>query len=151
MTVTLKILAAVAASTVVLAGCSSTETKNNYVDTVNEIQNSALTAFNTATSATPSNQQELVDQLEAGEEALGDAVAQLTAVDVPSEVEGHHPALTDGIDDLRQLFADVAKTAAKGSTSETLDAVSTLSSKGSEIGGRIDGAITRINDSLGAT
>ncbi|MDQ3571894.1 MAG: hypothetical protein M3383_03420 [Actinomycetota bacterium] len=150
MTRALRTFATVGAAAALVAGCSSSETKNEYVDTVNEIQTSALEAFNQATAATPESQKELVDQLEAGEEALADAVTRLEEVEVPDEAETDHPALIAGIDELRELFAETATKAKKGSAGDTLDAVTRLSTDGTKIGTRIDDAISRINEALGA-
>ena len=79
-----------------VAGCSSADTKNDYVDTVNEIQTNALDAFNQAASSTPENKQAMVEQLEAGEIALADAVSELESVEVPEEAEAGHPDLVAG-------------------------------------------------------
>ena len=71
---------------------------------MNEIQTNALDAFNQAASSTPENKQAMVEQLEAGEAALADAVAELEEVEVPEEAEDSHPELVAGIEDLRALF-----------------------------------------------
>jgi hypothetical protein len=140
--------AAIVAATV--AGCSSADTKNDYVDTVNGIQESALEAFNQAANSTPANTRAMVAQLEAGEAALADAVAELEGVDVPEEVEDGHPELVAGIDDLRALFAQTANDVDKAEGSEAFSAVTALASEGQVIGTEIDRAIDRINDDLGA-
>ena len=142
-------LAALAAAALV-TGCSSADTKNDYVDTVNEIQASALDAFNQAANSTPENKQAMVEQLEAGEAALAEAVAELESVEVPEEARAGHPDLVAGIDDLRALFAKTARDVQKASETEAFTAVSVLASEGGVIGARIDEAITRINRDLGA-
>jgi hypothetical protein len=141
--------AAVAAALLAI-GCSSTETKNDYVDTVNEIQADALDAFNQTASSTPKNKQALVEQLEAGEAALADAVTDLQEVEVPDEAEGSHPDLVAGIEDLRALFAKTAKKVENSDTTEAFAAVTSLGTEGTVIGTKIDQAITEINDDLGA-
>ena len=133
-----------------VAGCSSADTKNDYVDTVNDIQESALNAFNQAASSTPANKQAMVDQLEAGEAALADAVTELESVDVPDEAEAGHPELVAGIDDLRALFADTAKEVEAAQGAAAFTAVTALASEGQVIGTRIDEAIDQINSDLGA-
>jgi hypothetical protein len=138
------------AATALVAGCSSADTKNDYVDTVNEIQSSALDAFNQAASSTPENKQAMVDQLEAGETALADAVSELESVEVPDEAEASHPDLIAGIDDLRVLFADTAKAVQESSGTEAFTAVTALAKEGQVIGTDIDEAIARINEDLGA-
>ena len=142
-------MAALAAAALV-AGCSSADTKNDYVDTVNEIQASALDAFNQAASSTPENKQAMVEQLEAGESALAEAVSELESVEVPEEAQAGHPDLVAGIDDLRALFAKTAREVQKASGTEAFTAVTALASEGEVIGSRIDDAITRINRDLGA-
>jgi hypothetical protein len=140
----------VAAAVALVAGCSSADTKNDYVDTVNEIQTSALDAFNQAANATPENKRAMVDQLEAGEAALADAVSELEEVEVPEEVEEAHPKLIAGIDDLRALFARTAEDVRAASGTEAFSAVTALASDGAQIGTKIDQAITEINQDLGA-
>ena len=133
-----------------VAGCSSADTKNDYVDTVNEIQTSALDAFNQAASSTPKNKQAMVEQLEAGEIALAGAVSDLESVEVPEEAEAGHPDLIAGIDDLRALFKKTAADVQAADGAEAFTAVSALASEGAVIGTQIDQAITKINDDLGA-
>jgi hypothetical protein len=134
-----------------VAGCSSADTKNDYVDTVNEIQSSALDAFNQATQSTPQNKQAMVEQLEAGEQVLADAVTELEEVDVPEEAEDGHPKLIVGIDDLRALFARTAEDVDKAEGTDAFTAVTALATEGAVIGNEIDKAINQINDDLGAT
>ena len=140
----------VAVTVAFAVGCSSADTKNDYVDTVNEIQTSALDAFNQAASSTPQNKRAMVDQLEAGEAALADAVTELESVDVPEEAEAGHPDLVAGIDDLRALFQRTAAEVEKSSGADAFSAVTALASEGAVIGTEIDQAITRINQDLGA-
>jgi outer membrane murein-binding lipoprotein Lpp len=146
---TVTVIAAIAALALA-AGCSSADTKNEYVDTVNEIQTNALDAFNQAASATPESKQAMVEQLEAGEAALADAVTELESVDVPEEAEGGHPELVAGIDDLRKLFETTAADVQAASGTDAFSAVSALASEGAVIGTQIDEAITQINNDLGA-
>jgi hypothetical protein len=138
----------VAAAT--LAACSSADTKNEYVDTVNAIQTSALDAFNQAANSTPENNKAMVEQLEAGEAALADAVAELDEVEVPEEAQDGHPMLVAGIDDLRALFEQTAKDVQKAEGTDAFGAVTALASEGAVIGTEIDQAINQINDDLGA-
>jgi hypothetical protein len=133
-----------------LAACSSADTKNEYVDTVNAIQTSALDAFNQAANSTPENNKAMVEQLEAGEAALADAVAELDEVEVPEEAQDGHPMLVAGIDDLRALFEQTAKDVQKAEGTDAFGAVTALASEGAVIGTEIDQAINQINDDLGA-
>jgi hypothetical protein len=143
-------LGAAAIAAVLAAGCSSADTKNDYVDTVNEIQASALEAFNQAASSTPANNEAMVDQLEGGEAALADAVSELESVEVPEEAQESHPQLVAGIDDLRKLFADTAQEVEAAKGTEAFGPVTALASEGQVIGTRIDEAIDQINQDLGA-
>ncbi len=138
------------AALAIAAGCSSADTKNEYVDTVNEIQTNALDAFNQAASATPESKGAMVEQLEAGEVALADAVTELESVDVPDEAEAGHPELVAGIDDLRKLFKTTADDVQAASGTDAFSAVSALASEGAVVGTQIDEAITQINNDLGA-
>jgi hypothetical protein len=140
----------VAVTASIVVGCSSADTKNDYVDTVNEIQTNALEAFNQAAASTPKNKQAMIEQLEAGEAALADAVTQLEEVEVPEEARDGHPSLVAGIDDLRALFESTAEDVRAAQGAETFGAVSALASEGAVIGTEIDQAITQINEDLGA-
>jgi uncharacterized lipoprotein len=144
------IAVALVAAATLAAGCSSADTKNDYVDTVNEIQTSALEAFNQATTATPEDQEALVEQLQAGESALADAVTELEEVEVPEEAQDGHPKLIAGIDDLRALFQDTAKEVEQAEGPAAFTAVTALASEGGVIGTEIDQAINQINADLGA-
>lgn len=143
-------MTAIIVAAAILAACSSADTKNEYVDTVNAIQTSALDAFNQAASSTPENNEAMVEQLEAGETALADAVAELDEVEVPEEAEEGHPTLVAGIDDLRALFEKTARDVQKAQGTDAFGAVTALASEGAVIGTEIDRAINQINDDLGA-
>ena len=127
---------AVIAVAALLAACSSADTKNDYVDTVNGIQTSALDAFNQAANSTPKNKMAMVEQLE--------------AVEVPEEAEEGHPELVSGIDALRALFEQTATDVQKAEGADAFSAVTALASEGAVIGTEIDQAITQINEDLGA-
>ena len=135
----------------VVAGCSSADTKNDYVDTVNEIQTNALEAFNQAANSTPQNKGAMVEQLRAAETALAGAVTELEEVEVPEEAQDAHPQLVAGIDDLRALFETTAADVQKATTAEAFGVVTALASEGQVIGSEIDQAIDQINEDLGAT
>ena len=98
----------------------------------------------------PREQQAMVEQLEAGEAALADAVAELEEVEVPEEAQDGHPKLVAGIDDLRALFEQTAKDVQKAEGTDAFGAVTALASEGAVIGTEIDQAINQINDDLGA-
>jgi outer membrane murein-binding lipoprotein Lpp len=144
------VVGGMAVTAFMVAGCSSADTKNDYVDTVNEIQTNALDAFNQAANTTPKNKRAMVEQLEAGEAALADAVTQLEEVEVPEEARDGHPALVAGIDDLRALFESTARDVKAAEGAEVFTVVSALGSEGTVIGTEIDQAITQINEDLGA-
>lgn len=153
MTATSKTVAAVtalAASAALATGCSSADTKNEYVDTVNEIQTDALRAVNESTTTTPSNKNEVIEQLGTAEGILADAVAELEQVEVPEEAQEGHPKLVAGIDEMRELFADTAKSVENASNAEAVADLTSLVAESSAIGAEIDAAITQINQDLGA-
>lgn len=133
-----------------LAGCSSADTKNEYVDTVNAIQTDALQAVNDATVTQPNSKAQVIEQLESAEKILGDAVADLEAVDVPEEAQDGHPKLVAGIDEMRKLFADTARKIGSASSAESIAELTSLVGESSTIGAEIDAAITQINQDLGA-
>lgn len=153
MTATGKIAAAVTALVAlvaVTAGCSSADTKNEYVDTVNAIQADALRAVNESTTVQSSNKAEVIKQLDNAERILADAVAELEQVDVPEEAQERHPKLVAGLDEMRKLFADTAKSVKGASNAEAFADLTTLVAKSSAIGAEIDAAISQINQDLGA-
>lgn len=143
-------VAVLAVSIVALAGCTTAGTKNDYVDTVNEIQLDAQAAFSGATGSVPDSKQELVSLLRDGEVALAEAVTKLEEVDVPSEAENGHPRLVAGIDKLRKLFGDTAADVESKSGAAAFAAVAPLGTKGTEIGAEVDAAIAQINKDIGA-
>lgn len=147
---TVAAVAALAASAALAAGCSSADTKNEYVDTVNAIQTDALQAVNESTTTQPSSKDEVIKQLGTAEGILADAVAELEQVDVPEEAQEGHPKLVAGIDEMRKLFADTAKSVEKASSAEAIADLTTLVAESSAIGAEIDAAISQINQDLGA-
>ena len=148
--VTVALAATVAALSLLVAGCSSADTKNEYVDTVNAIQTDALQAVNKATATQPNSKTQVIEQLESAERILGDAVSELEAVDVPEEAQDGHPELVAGIEKMRKLFADTADKIKSASSAESVAELTSLVGESSAIGAEIDAAITQINQDLGA-
>lgn len=134
----------------VFAGCSSTETKNDYVDTVNEIQGDVNTALTDATSGLGSSNSAVLGALEESESALTDAVDRLNEVDVPDEAAGSHPDLVAAIDELRELVAGTAKAVEKGRGTEAIRSLTELATEATAIDKKITAATTQINEDLGA-
>jgi hypothetical protein len=143
-------VATIAVTAAVVAGCSSADTKNEYVDTVNQIQTDALQAVNQSTTTQPNSKAQVVEQLESAEKILGDAVTELEQVDVPEEAQGGHEQLVAGIDEMRGLFADTAEKVKSASSAESVAELTSLVGESSAIGAEIDAAITQINQDLGA-
>lgn len=143
-------LAVAALATTLVAGCSSSDTKNEYVDTVNAIQTDALQAVNESTTSQPNTTAEVIEQLESAERILADAVTELEAVDVPEEAEAGHPKLVAGIDEMRALFAETAEKVQAASNTEAFTELTKLVAESATIGAGIDAAITQINQDLGA-
>lgn len=142
--------ATIAIAAALVAGCSSADTKNEYVDTVNQIQTDALQAVNQSTTTQPNSKAQVVKQLESAEKILADAVTELEAVDVPEEAQEGHEKLVAGIDEMRGLFADTAKKVQSASSAESVAELTSLVGESSAIGAEIDAAITQINQDLGA-
>ena len=138
------------AGTALLAGCGETETRNDYVDTVNEAQTNVFGAFEDVVQATPKNDQELIQGLASAEAVAADAVEDLESVDVPEDAEAGHPKLVSGFEKLRNLFAETADEVEKADANTVFSAVTSLANKGAAIGEEIDQAIAEINQDLGA-
>jgi len=151
MTARTVIAATAIAAMALVAGCSSADTKNDYVDTVNEIRDSAIDTYNQTVNATPTNPNAQAEQLTAAEASLGDIVVELEALDVPEEATAGHQELVAGYADLRKLFDEAAANVkdAEG-PAESFQAVTTIGAEGAAIAESIDEAITRINEDLGA-
>lgn len=138
------------AGTALLAGCGETETRNDYVDTVNEAQTNVFGAFEDVVQATPKNDQELIQGLASAEGVAADAVEDLESVDVPDDAEAGHPKLVAGFEELRNLFAETADEVDEADANTVFSAVTSLANKGASIGEEIDQAIAEINQDLGA-
>ena len=150
-TVSTTVTAAIA-TLALAAGCTSTDTKNDYVDTVDEIRANAIDAFNQTVNTISADTDGQIEQLKAGEEAIAGAVAELKEVDVPEEAEDSHREMIAGYEDLRALFERTAtEVKHTESASEALSAMSAVGAEGSAIAERIDQAITQINEDLGAS
>ena len=106
MTVKTRIVLAVLPGLVV-AGCSSTETKNEYVDTVNGIQNTVIEASNSLSSAPATSEKDAIAAFENAEAQVNAAVEQLEEVEVPEEAQEGHEELVAGFAELSQLITDV--------------------------------------------
>lgn len=146
-----RIVAAVAfAAVVALAGCSSSGTKNDYVDTVNEIQLDVQDATTQAAATAPSSKADVIDLVETTESALADAVTQLEEVDVPSEAEDGHKEFVASVDELRQLFADAIPEIEGASATGAFEPLAKLQGETIKVGTKIDGAIDQINEDIGA-
>lgn len=141
------LIALVALPALFATGCSSTESKNEYVDTVNEIQNTVIEASNSLSSAPVTSDEDAVSAFEKAETKVEAAVDQLDEVDVPSEAQQGHDDLVIGFEDLSKLITDVREQVEDGGGR---GAFQELRTEGAEIDKRIDDAITQINTDLGA-
>lgn len=145
------LLAACAAgAAVAFAGCSSTESKNDYVDTVNEIQQRANEAYGLAANAATNKPGELVRALQDSEEELDAVVSELEGLDVPEDAQGGHEDLVAGFDRLRELVTRAADEAGMSEGAAVFAPVAPLASNGASVDAKIDMAIERINQDLGA-
>ena len=129
----------------VLAGCSSAESKNDYVDRVNEIQADVLDAANTLGPAAAGSDKDAVKAFEDAQERVDAAVTELSEIDVPAEAEAGHEDLTAAFDELSELLASVRDDVAKGQSVNP----DQLAEKGTKIDQEIAKAIDEINADLG--
>lgn len=144
----IRALALVAAfALVALAGCSSTETKNDYVDTVNGIQTNVIDAANSLATNPATDKKTILGAFDDADQQVKDAIDQLNSIDVPSEAEDGHTDLIAGFEDLEALIVDVRDKVAAGGGA---DAFKDLQQQGSEIDTHIGAAIDKINSDLGA-
>lgn len=139
-------LALATLSAFVVAGCSSADTKNEYVDTVNEIQTTVIEASNSLSTAPVTSNKDAIAAFETAETKVDAAVDQLAEIDVPSEAEASHDDLVAGFEDLSVLIGDVRKQVEDGGGKA---AFQDLKTGGAKIDKRIDAAITEINSDLG--
>ena len=140
-------IALAAVSALVVAGCSSTDTKNEYVDTVNAIQTTVIEASNSLSSAPVTSNKDAIAAFETAEAQVDSAVGQLAEVEVPSEAQAGHDDLVKGFEDLSALISDVREQIEDGGGKA---AFQDLKTEGTEIDKRIDTAITEINADIGA-
>ena len=140
---------AIAATAValVLAGCSSPESKNDYVDTVNGIQSTVIEASSSLAAAPATSPKEAIKAFEKAETEVDEAVQELNEIDVPSEAEAGHADLVEGFEELAVLIADVRAQVEEGGGRA---AFQELKTRGAEIDARIAKAIDEINADLGA-
>ena len=131
----------------VIAGCTSAETKSEYVDTVNGIQETVIEASNSLSSAPVTSEKDAVAAFETAETQVEDAVDDLDEVEVPEEAQEGHEELVAGFEELSKLITDVREQVEKGGSQA---AFQDLKTEGAEIDKRIDEAITQINTELGA-
>lgn len=150
LTVARLALLVVAAASVLVAGCGSSDTENEYVDTVNGIQQDIVDAVTAATATQPDGRAEAVDQVQTGADTLGGTVDDLEAVEVPEEAQEGHDELIAAITDLRTLFSDTVATVEESSDTGVFTALTQLSRDAELISAQIDRAISKINSQLGA-
>lgn len=126
-----------------LAGCSSTD---DYVDKVNDIQTQAVEASNAIGADLNATQKDVLIAIDSAKVEAGDAVSELSELDVPSDAEEGHAQLVAAFDDLEKLFADVREQIESSSGQE---AFAELRTEGAEIDKEIDAALDQINEDLG--
>lgn len=134
-----------------LAGCGSAQEKNDYVDQVNKIQQEALDAVNKATANAPSNAQEFEQQIGSAGDAVDDALTKLKDVDVPDDAKDGHQQFINALSSMSDVFHETANKVKGASPSELITVVTSLQTKATQAGTKIDSAISKINDELGAS
>lgn len=143
----------VLAAGVLLAGCDDTAEKNAYADTVNGIQTEMSTALTEATSAAAESPEEAAEQLDNAAAIVGDALADLRAVDVPEDAAAGHADLVDAIAETEELFSSVAGDLREIGAEDIeglFEIQATLRDSINEITPKIDAAIDKINEDMGA-
>ena len=151
MTKPTAVLAAwVACAAVAFGGCSSTESKNDYVDKVNEIQQRANEAYGSAANAATNKPGELIKALNDSEDELAAVVAELEELEVPDDAQEGHVDLVAAFDRLRELVTRAAESAGKSEGAAVFEPIADLASDGAGVDSKIDQAINRINQDLGA-
>ncbi|MDQ3759954.1 MAG: hypothetical protein M3331_08450 [Actinomycetota bacterium] len=137
---------ALLATALVVAGCSSAESKNEYVDTVNEIQGAALKSANAVSDAATGTDRQAAKAFGEAQEETDAAVAELNEIDVPSEAQAGHEELVAAFEALSGLLAMVREQVDKG---QRVDARKVRTEE-TQIDKRIADAIDQINSDLGA-
>jgi hypothetical protein len=103
---TLLCFAAIAA--LAFAACGNGE-QNDYVDQVNEVQQSFLDQVTEAASTPATNPQQVGEMIAAMQDAFTTAADDLSAIDPPEEVTDLHAQLTSTMADLGDQVAEVGK------------------------------------------
>jgi len=145
---------AVLAVGLLVAGCSDTAEKNEYVDTVNEIQTEMSDALTEASSAAAESPKDAADQLDQAASIVSDALTKLKDVDVPEDAKAGHDDLIAAIDETRALFSETAsdlRKIGKNDVSGLFELQAELQESINGITPKIDAAIDKINKDIGAT
>lgn len=145
---------AVLAVGLLVAGCSDTAEKNEYVDTVNGIQTEMSDALTEASSAAAESPDDAADQLDEAATIVSDALTKLKDVDVPEDAQAGHDDLVAAIDETRALFSDTAadlREIGEDDVSGLFELQAELQESINAITPKIDEAINKINKDIGAT
>jgi hypothetical protein len=141
--------AILAAGALLSAGCSGADTKSDYVDTLNGIQEQALNTFNQTVSAPARNPEQQAEQLQVAAATYDDILAELESVEVPEEAQAGHDELVAGYEEMRAVFDEAYKKAKKANeASESIAAVSVIGNEGAAIGERLNEALDQIRQDL---
>lgn len=138
----------VLAVSVGLLACSSTDDKNAYVDELNAIQERTLAEVESLTSVTPDNKQQFIDQLNSTVDAVEGAVDEIQALDVPEEAQAGHDKFVEGVQNLADLFSEVASDAQNAAGLELIEVATKLQTESVNVGQQIDEAVNQINNDL---
>lgn len=141
--------AILAAGALLAAGCSGADTKADYVDTLNGIQERASDTFNQTVNSTARNPEQQAEQLEVAAATYDEILAELESVEVPEEAQGGHDDLVAGYRELRAVFDEaLAKARKADEPNESIAAVSVIGTEGATIGETLDQALDRIRQEL---
>jgi outer membrane murein-binding lipoprotein Lpp len=136
-------------ASVVVAGCSSTDSKNDYIEAVNEIQVTAIDTFNQTVNATSGQPDEQAEQLAAAQTTYDEVISELESVEVPEEAQAGHEDLIAGFKELRAVFDDsLAQVKKADDPAEAFDAINALGTEGAAVAQSIDQALSQIRSDL---
>ena len=131
-----------------VAGCGKEE-ENDYVEQVNEVNDSLATTLNDATSnLDPSNPQAAGDALDSAQSAISDSADELEAIDPPEEVADLHDQLVEGTRSVADQMAEFQDALASGNPQKLIQAATAFQTSVTTTLNEQSQIVTQINDEL---
>jgi hypothetical protein len=141
-------LALVAAAALFVAACDGdTSERNDYVDEVNEVQNTLQSDISNL-SQTPQSPEQLVGFYEDTIASLRSAVDSLESIEPPDEVAELHDQLITEVQDLADVITGAVDEIEQGGAAALPGAVSQLATEGTKIQTEFSSTIDEINSKL---